>query len=104
MRARVLLPVATCVALAATSSPVAGQTALPRGPWVPTWTVVYGGFRQVESLAAADGLAWGVDYTVVSQPTGNVGQTAFVQVVDSGSYTKAAQQLNLHKATVSQQI
>lgn len=29
---------------------------------------------------------------------------AFVQVVDSGSYTKAAQQLNLHKATVSQQI
>ena len=29
---------------------------------------------------------------------------AFVKVVDSGSYTKAAQQLNLHKATVSQQI
>jgi LysR family transcriptional regulator, regulator for bpeEF and oprC len=29
---------------------------------------------------------------------------AFVQVVDSGSYTKAALQLNLHKATVSQQI
>jgi len=29
---------------------------------------------------------------------------AFVQVVDSGSYTKAAQQLGLHKATVSQQI
>ena len=29
---------------------------------------------------------------------------AFVQVVDSGSYTRAAQQLNLHKATVSQQI
>jgi len=29
---------------------------------------------------------------------------AFVQVVESGSYTKAAQQLNLHKATVSQQI
>ncbi len=28
----------------------------------------------------------------------------FVQVVESGSYTKAAQQLNLHKATVSQQI
>jgi len=29
---------------------------------------------------------------------------AFVQVLDSGSYTKAALQLNLHKATVSQQI
>ena len=29
---------------------------------------------------------------------------AFMQVVDSGSYTRAAQQLNLHKATVSQQI
>lgn len=29
---------------------------------------------------------------------------AFVQVVESGSYTKAAQQLSLHKATVSQQI
>ncbi len=29
---------------------------------------------------------------------------AFVQVVESGSYTKAAFQLNLHKATVSQQI
>ena len=29
---------------------------------------------------------------------------AFAQVVDSGSYTRAAQQLNLHKATVSQQI
>ena len=29
---------------------------------------------------------------------------AFIQVVDSGSYTRAAQQLNLHKATVSQQI
>lgn len=29
---------------------------------------------------------------------------AFVQVVDSGSYTRAARQLNLHKATVSQQI
>lgn len=29
---------------------------------------------------------------------------AFVQVLDSGSYTKAARQLNLHKATVSQQI
>jgi LysR family transcriptional regulator for bpeEF and oprC len=29
---------------------------------------------------------------------------AFVKVVDSGSYTKAAQQLNLHKATISQQI
>ena len=29
---------------------------------------------------------------------------AFVQVVESGSYTKAALQLNLHKATVSQQI
>ena len=29
---------------------------------------------------------------------------AFVQVVDSGSYTKAALLLNLHKATVSQQI
>lgn len=29
---------------------------------------------------------------------------AFVQVVESGSYTKAAQQLALHKATVSQQI
>jgi LysR family transcriptional regulator for bpeEF and oprC len=28
----------------------------------------------------------------------------FVQVVDSGSYTKAALQLNLHKASVSQQI
>ncbi len=29
---------------------------------------------------------------------------AFVQVLESGSYTKAAVQLNLHKATVSQQI
>ncbi|MCC6196073.1 MAG: LysR family transcriptional regulator [Burkholderiales bacterium] len=29
---------------------------------------------------------------------------AYVYVVDSGSYTKAAQQLSLHKATVSQQI
>jgi LysR family transcriptional regulator, regulator for bpeEF and oprC len=29
---------------------------------------------------------------------------AFVQVVASGSYPRAAQQLNLHKATVSQQI
>jgi LysR family transcriptional regulator for bpeEF and oprC len=29
---------------------------------------------------------------------------AFVQVVESGSYTKAALQLNVHKATVSQQI
>jgi len=29
---------------------------------------------------------------------------AFVQVVDSGSFTQAALQLNLHKATVSQQI
>jgi LysR family transcriptional regulator, regulator for bpeEF and oprC len=29
---------------------------------------------------------------------------AFVQVVDSGSYTRAAQQLQLHKATVSQHI
>ena len=29
---------------------------------------------------------------------------AFVQVVDSGSYTRAARQLDLHKATVSQQI
>ncbi|OGB34536.1 MAG: LysR family transcriptional regulator [Burkholderiales bacterium RIFCSPLOWO2_12_FULL_61_40] len=29
---------------------------------------------------------------------------AYVQVVESGSYTKAAQQLNMHKATVSQQI
>lgn len=29
---------------------------------------------------------------------------SLVQVVDSGSYTKAARQLNLHKATVSQQI
>jgi hypothetical protein len=29
---------------------------------------------------------------------------AFVHVVESGSYTKAALQLNLHKATVSQQI
>jgi len=29
---------------------------------------------------------------------------AFVQVVESGSYTQAALQLNLHKATVSQQI
>jgi LysR family transcriptional regulator for bpeEF and oprC len=29
---------------------------------------------------------------------------AFVQVVDSGSYTRAARQLDLHKATVSQQV
>jgi len=29
---------------------------------------------------------------------------AFVQVVNSGSYTKAALQLNLHKATISQQV
>ncbi|MEP6875785.1 MAG: LysR substrate-binding domain-containing protein [Burkholderiales bacterium] len=29
---------------------------------------------------------------------------AYVQIVDSGSYTRAAQQLNLHKATLSQQI
>jgi LysR family transcriptional regulator for bpeEF and oprC len=29
---------------------------------------------------------------------------AFVQVVDAGSYTRAAQQLDLHKATVSQQV
>lgn len=29
---------------------------------------------------------------------------AFVQVVDSGSFTRAAAQLNLHKATVSQQV
>jgi LysR family transcriptional regulator for bpeEF and oprC len=29
---------------------------------------------------------------------------AYVQIVDSGSYTKAAQQLNMHKATLSQQI
>ncbi len=29
---------------------------------------------------------------------------AFVQVVESGSYTKAAQQLDTHKATISQQI
>jgi len=29
---------------------------------------------------------------------------AYVQIVDSGSYTKAARQLNLHKATLSQQI
>ena len=29
---------------------------------------------------------------------------AFVQVVDSGSYTRAAEQLGLHKATVSQQV
>lgn len=29
---------------------------------------------------------------------------AYVQIVESGSYTKAAQVLNLHKATVSQQI
>lgn len=29
---------------------------------------------------------------------------AFVQVVESGSYTKAARQLDMHKATISQQI
>ena len=29
---------------------------------------------------------------------------AYVHVVDSGSYTRAARQLNVHKATVSQQI
>src|SRR5947209_13855128 len=29
---------------------------------------------------------------------------AYVQIVDSGSFTKGAQQLNLHKATLSQQI
>lgn len=29
---------------------------------------------------------------------------AYVQIVESGSYTKAAQLLNLHKATVSQQV
>ena len=29
---------------------------------------------------------------------------AFVQVLDSGSFTQAARQLNLHKATLSQQI
>ncbi|HTT38244.1 MAG TPA: LysR substrate-binding domain-containing protein [Burkholderiales bacterium] len=29
---------------------------------------------------------------------------AYVQIVDSGSYTKAARQLNQHKATLSQQI
>ena len=29
---------------------------------------------------------------------------AYVQIVDSGNYTRAAQQLNLHKATLSQQI
>jgi LysR family transcriptional regulator for bpeEF and oprC len=29
---------------------------------------------------------------------------AYVQIVDSGGYTKAARQMNLHKATLSQQI
>lgn len=29
---------------------------------------------------------------------------AYVQIVESGSYTKAAQALSLHKATVSQRI
>ena len=53
--------------------------ALPRGPWVPSWTVLYGGFVQVDDVSfARPDLAWGIDTTVVTASGPRRGQTAFV--------------------------
>jgi hypothetical protein len=88
MRARILLCLLFAPILVTGATPAEGQTFLPRGPWVPTWTVVYGGYRQVEGMAASGGAVWGVDYSVVTGPTGQVGQTAFVKV-ESGVWRAA---------------
>jgi len=92
MRFLALVPVMVCLLLASAAPSGAEQPRLSRGQWVPTWTMVYGGYRQVEAMAAANGAAWGVDYTVVSGPTGNIGQTAFVE--DRDGIWVAAQIVN----------
>ena len=59
--------------------PAAGQPA-PRGPWVPSWHVAYGGFLQTDDLAAVGpGEAWGLDLTTIDDQATRF-QTAFVHL------------------------
>jgi hypothetical protein len=52
-----------------------------RGPWVPIWTVTYGGFRQADDLAAVGpDEAWAVDASTVTSAGAQYGETAFVHL------------------------
>lgn len=73
--------IALALGLAATPPTGAQVTAgpPPRGPWVPSWTVLYGGYRQVGDLAAAGpGEAWGIDVAGIGTGSTARLQTAFV--------------------------
>ncbi len=54
-----------------------------RGPWVPSWEVVYGGYRQVDDLAqVGPAEAWGVDIAELGTGGEKRPQTAFVHWKD----------------------
>lgn len=88
MRLRALAVAVSIVGAALMPAPARAQADLQRGPWVPSWTIAYGGYRQVEDISVVGDDAWGVDYTVVTAPTGQIDQTAFVRA-ENGTWRVA---------------
>ena len=60
-----------------------GPPPAPRGDWVPSWEMLYGGFRQLDDLTAiGHDEAWGIDRAVFSSGGRRVDQVAFVHYAD----------------------
>lgn len=78
---RLATALAAALILGGSGGPVArAQAMLPRGDWVPSWELLYGGFRQVDDLAlvAADS-AWGLDRSAFVAGRDTRDQTSFVR-------------------------
>jgi hypothetical protein len=66
--------------LARSDAPQQGPLTPPRGPWVPSWEVLYGGFRQLEDfVATGSDEGWGVDISAFVEGRDTRDQTAFVR-------------------------
>lgn len=78
---------------ARSDAPLQDPSALPRGPWVPSWEVLYGGFRQLEDfVVTGPDEAWGVDLSAFLDGRITRDQTAFVRW--EGGIWRSAQIVN----------
>ena len=93
---RAWLPIvafATAILVGSSGSPVVqAQAELPRGDWVPSWELLYGGFRQVDDLALSDAeSAWGLDRSAFVAGRETRDQTSFVRWVNCGPLSSAGE-------------
>ncbi len=78
-----LLCCAWLLTLPAPPTARAQQIDLPRGPWVPSWEVLYGGFRNLDDLAVTGpDEAWAVDRNAFVSGRETRDQTSFVRWQD----------------------